>query len=149
VREDELPDIRPLRPDSFVARSPLWSGPDLLGFQAREPADFDWIEQMILTHGYYEHEGVWNLALSSDKQAMAEIMATLRPKQALEIGCPSGTVLHYLAGLGMLCEGIEISRMAIERATRTCGTGSTRAISRRCRSRGRSTSSTGSTSSST
>lgn len=58
LRDDELPDIRSLRPESFVARSPMWSGPDLLAFEVREPADFDWIERMILTHGYYEHEGV-------------------------------------------------------------------------------------------
>jgi len=113
----ELPDLRPLRPDAYVARSPLWSGPDLLAFQAREPADFDWMERMILGHGYYEHEGVWDLALGPDKQAMAEIMAAFRPERALEIGCASGPVLHYLAELGIAGEGIEISRMAIERAS--------------------------------
>jgi hypothetical protein len=116
MREDELPDIRPLRPGSFVARTPLWSGPDLLAFDAREPGDFDWIEEMMLTHGCYEHEGVWDLALGFDKQAMAEIMAAFRPARTLEIGCASGTVLHYLAGLGLPCEGIEISRLAVERA---------------------------------
>jgi Methyltransferase domain len=116
MREDELPDIRPLRPASFVARTPLWSGPDLLAFDAREPGDFDWIEEMILTHRYYEHDGVWDLALGFDKQAMAEIMAAFRPARSLEIGCATGTVLHYLASLGFPCEGIEISRMAVERA---------------------------------
>lgn len=116
MRDDELRDLRPLRPEAYVTRSPLWSGPDLLAFNAREPADFDWIEKMILTHGYYEHEGVWDLALGSDKQAMAEIMAAFRPTRSLEIGCASGTVLHYLAGLGVPCEGVEISRMAVERA---------------------------------
>jgi SAM-dependent methyltransferase len=99
-----------------VARSPLWSGPDLLAFEAREPADFDWIERMILTHGYYEHEGVWDLGLGFDKQVMAEITAAFRPRRSLEIGCATGTVLHYLAGLGVPCEGVEISRMAVERA---------------------------------
>lgn len=116
LRDDELPDIRSLRPESFVARSPMWSGPDLLAFEVRELADFDWIERMILTHGYYEHEGVWDLSLGFDKQAMAEIMAAFRPRRSLEIGCASGTVLHYLAGLGVPCEGVEISRMAVERA---------------------------------
>jgi SAM-dependent methyltransferase len=113
---DELPDLRPLSPESYVARTPLWSGPDLLAFEAREAADFDWIERMILTHGYYEHEGVWDLALGSDKQALAEIIAAFRPERSLEIGCASGAVLHYLAGLGVPCEGVEISRMAVARA---------------------------------
>ena len=99
-----------------MVRSPLWSGPDLLAFDAREPADFDWIEQQILRHGYYEHEGVWDLALSPDKQAMAEIMAAYDPSRALEIGCATGTVLHYLAELGVAAEGVEISHMAVGRA---------------------------------
>jgi hypothetical protein len=71
---------------------------------------------MMLTHGYYEHKGVWDLALGFDKQAMAEIMAAFRPSRSLEIGCASGAVLHYLAGLGVPCEGVEISRTAVERA---------------------------------
>jgi SAM-dependent methyltransferase len=116
VRDDKLPDILPLRPDAYVARSPLWSGPDLLAFHVRESADFDWIERMILTHGYYEHEGVWDLALGVDKEAMAEIMAAFRPRRALEIGCATGTVLHYLAARGVASEGVEISRMAVARA---------------------------------
>ena len=95
----------------------MWSGPDLLAFEVRAPADFDWIERMILTHGYYEHEGVWDLALGPDKQAMAEIMAAFGPGRSLEIGCASGAVLHYLAGLDVLGEGVEISRMAVERAS--------------------------------
>jgi hypothetical protein len=44
VRDDVLPDIRPLRPDSFVPWSPLLNGPDLLAFEARQPDDFDWME---------------------------------------------------------------------------------------------------------
>jgi hypothetical protein len=67
LRDDGLPDLRPLRPESFVGRSPTWGGPDLLAFEAREPGDFDWMERMLLTHGYYEHEGVWDLALGFDK----------------------------------------------------------------------------------
>jgi len=116
VRENELYDLRPLKPDAYVARSPLWTGPDLLAFEARELADFDWMERMILEHGYYEHEGVWDLALGPDKQALAEIMSAFRPQRTLEIGCATGTVLHYLAERGVGCEGIEISRMAVERA---------------------------------
>jgi SAM-dependent methyltransferase len=116
VREEQLKDIRPFKPDQFVQATPLWSGPDLLAFQAREAADFDWVERMILTHGYYEHAGVWDLALSNDKQAMAEIMAMFRPERALEIGCSTGAVLHYLRKLGVPGEGVEISQMAIQRA---------------------------------
>jgi SAM-dependent methyltransferase len=47
---------------------------------------------------------------------MAEIMAMFRPERALEIGCSTGAVLHYLRTLGVSGEGVEISRMAIQRA---------------------------------
>jgi SAM-dependent methyltransferase len=115
-RPVELPDIRPLRPEAYEARSPLWPGDALLVFHAREPTDFDWMEQMILRQGYYENEGVWSLELSRDKRAMAEIMAAFRPRRALELGCATGPVLHYLRAMAVECEGIEISGMAIERA---------------------------------
>jgi SAM-dependent methyltransferase len=99
-----------------VARWPIWPAAELLAFQARVPADFDWLETMIHRHGYYEHEGVWSLELSPDKRAMAEIMAAFRPRRALELGCATGPVLHYLRGLGVDAEGVEVSRMAVERA---------------------------------
>jgi myo-inositol 2-dehydrogenase/D-chiro-inositol 1-dehydrogenase len=71
---------------------------------------------MIHRHGYYEHEGVWSLELGSDKLAMAEIMAAFRPRRALELGCATGPVLHYPRALGVDAEGVEVSRMAVERA---------------------------------
>ena len=47
MRDDVLPAIWPLRPDSFVAWSPLLNGPDPLAFEARQPDDFNWMERMI------------------------------------------------------------------------------------------------------
>jgi SAM-dependent methyltransferase len=99
-----------------VERWPIWPADPLLAFHARTPQDFDWLEAMIHRHGYYEHEGVWSLELSADKRAMAEIMAAFHPRRALELGCATGPVLHYLGGLGVHAEGVEVSRMAVERA---------------------------------
>jgi SAM-dependent methyltransferase len=112
----ELPDLRPLRPECYVVRHRLWSGDDFLAFHAREPEDFDWLEAMILRHGYYEHEGIWCLDVDRDKRAMAEIVAAFAPSRALELGCSNGAVLRCLAELGVSAEGVEISRMAIGRA---------------------------------
>jgi SAM-dependent methyltransferase len=112
----QLPDLRALRPEAYVARWPIWPAAELLAFEARTAEDFDWLETMIHQHGYYEHEGVWSLELSPDKRAMAEIMAAFRPRRALELGCATGPVLHYLCGLGLHAEGVEVSRMAVERA---------------------------------
>lgn len=112
----DLPDIRALRPESYVTRERLWSGEPVLAFTAEAAEDFDWLERMILDNGYYEHEGVWSLDLDQDKRAMAEILAAFRPRQALEIGCSIGAVLQCLKDLDVHGEGVEISRMAIERA---------------------------------
>lgn len=89
-------------------------------FQATEPADFDWLESVILEDGYYEHGGVWTLEPDHDKQVMGELLAAVAPapSRALEIGCSSGTVLSVLRGLGVDAEGIDISRLAYKKAAR-------------------------------
>lgn len=114
----DLPNLRPLSPECYVKREILWSGEPFLGFAARGPEDFDWLERMIIETGYYEHEGVWTQDRSIDKRAMAEIMAAFDPGAGLELGCASGPVLQCLKDLGIYCEGVEISRMAIDRAYR-------------------------------
>jgi SAM-dependent methyltransferase len=89
---------------------PFWA------FDVRDDADFDWLEQQIIANGYYEQVGVWGLELDDDKRIMGELLASLEPERALEIGCSSGTVLGVLVGHGVDAEGIEISRMAYDRA---------------------------------
>jgi SAM-dependent methyltransferase len=114
----DLPDLRALRPERYVTREMLWTGEPVTAFRADEPADFDWLERMILAHGYYERDGIWTPDLNHDKQALAEIVAAFAPRRALELGCGSGPVLEYLRRTGVAAEGVEISRMAIARAPR-------------------------------
>lgn len=86
-------------------------------FAACGPADFDWLEAAILQQGYYELPGVWNFGVDVDKRVMAEIVGTFAPARALEMGCASGAVLECLHDLGILAEGVEISSMALSRAS--------------------------------
>lgn len=90
--------------------SPFWA------FDVRDPSDFDWLETAIIDDGYYEHGGVWNLEPDDDKRIMGSLLASLRPRRALELGCSSGTVLRVLAEHGIEVDGVEISRVAYEHA---------------------------------
>jgi SAM-dependent methyltransferase len=90
--------------------SPFWA------FDVHDPSDFDWLESVIIDDGYYERAGVWTLEPDEDKRIMGELLASLQPRRALEIGCSSGTVLSVLARHGVDAEGVEISRMAYDRA---------------------------------
>jgi SAM-dependent methyltransferase len=90
--------------------SPFWA------FEVHDPSDFDWLEAAIIEDGYYEHVGVWSLEPDDDKRIMGELLATFRPRRALELGCSSGTVLRVLAERGVDADGVDISRMAYEHA---------------------------------
>jgi SAM-dependent methyltransferase len=90
--------------------SPFWA------FDVNDDDDFDWLESAIIDDGYYEHSGVWTLEPDEDKRIMGDLLASLGAYKALELGCSSGTVLSVLASHGVRAEGVEISRMAYERA---------------------------------
>jgi hypothetical protein len=86
-------------------------------FEMETPADSDWLEQAILTNGYYEKPGVWVLEVDFDKRLVAEMLAAFAPAAGLELGCAAGAVLECLQDLGVESEGIDISAMALERAS--------------------------------
>jgi SAM-dependent methyltransferase len=85
-------------------------------FEVRDPSDFDWLEAMIIDDGYYEQAGVWGLEVDEDKRIMGELLASLGPRRALELGCSTGGVLAALLEHGIDAEGVEISRMARDHA---------------------------------
>ena len=115
--EPLLPSLRALRPDSYVETVDRTNGATISAFQARSAADFDWLEDAILANNYYEHPGVWVLGADADKRVVAEMLASFGASRTLELGCASGAVLDCLQQLGVIAEGVEISSMAIERAS--------------------------------
>ncbi len=112
-----IPSLRILRPDRYAATIDRTNDEPIWLFNAQSPSDFDWLEAAILTNGYYEKPGVWNLGIDSDKRMIAEMIASFEPRKALELGCAAGAVLECLAERGIDAEGVEISSMAIARAT--------------------------------
>lgn len=111
-----IQDLRELRPGSFLRVPSVDGSTEHEVFEVTGPQDVDWMEAAILEHGYYEKPGIWSLAMDDDKRRMAALLSGFRPERALEIGCSSGTVLAALATHGVRAEGLEISRMAIQRA---------------------------------
>jgi SAM-dependent methyltransferase len=104
---------RSRRPESyrFDPELSLWT------FTVESDSDFDWLEQVILQDGYYEQPGVWSLVVDTDKRMMAEIIALLCRGRVLEVGCASGALLEGLHDRGLAFDGIDISALAIGRAS--------------------------------
>lgn len=111
----EIQNLRELRPDSYEVVSTSRGDTETV-FTARDPGDFDWLERCILDYDYYEKPGIWTLAVDDDKRTMAAMVACLRPRRVLEIGCSSGAVLSCLRDRDIDAEGVEISAAAIRRA---------------------------------
>jgi hypothetical protein len=116
-REVALPDLRTRRPECYRSSVDRTTGQSIPVFEAAGPSDYDWLEAQIVQNGYYERPGVWNLGVDTDKRVMAEIVASFEPERALELGCAAGAVIECLEGLGVPAEGIEISAMAVARAS--------------------------------
>lgn len=107
-----LPNLQEFRPDKFQNVLQSGSAERINTFIAKEPADFDWLEAMILDYGYYERPGVWSLAIDTDKRIIAEMIFRFASEDILEIGCATGPVLKILREMGVQAEGVEISHMA-------------------------------------
>jgi SAM-dependent methyltransferase len=108
----DLPNLQQLKPEKFDRVSVSYSAEPIMTFRVDAPVDYDWLETMILDHGYYERPGVWSLAIDIDKRIIAEVIGHFAPKRILEIGCATGPVLKLLREMAIEAEGIEISHMA-------------------------------------
>lgn len=89
---------------------------EILVFSIETNDDFDWLEQAILRHGYYEKPNIWSLTVDPDKRFLAEMIQSLEPETFLDVGCANGALLQALDDLGISGEGVEISSFALERA---------------------------------
>ncbi|HET9728607.1 MAG TPA: methyltransferase domain-containing protein [Acidimicrobiia bacterium] len=108
---------RKRRPDHYRLALDLSGTQPFLAFDVRDASDFDWLEAAIIDGGYYEQPGVWSLEVDDDKRVMAQLLADLRPRRALELGCSTGAVIGELVARGVDAYGVEISRMAHDRAS--------------------------------
>ena len=112
-----IPNLVVQRPERYRRTVDRSSGQSILVFDAASAADIDWLEAAIIRNGYYEAPGVWILEVNFDKRVVAEMIAAFAPQRALELGTAAGAVLECLADLGVAAEGVEISAMAIAKAS--------------------------------
>lgn len=116
-RPSSLPSLRSIRPERYRDVVDRSNGQTIPVFEAASNSDFDWLETAIMTNGYYENPGVWNLGIDADKRVIAEIVASFPTTRVLELGCASGAVLECLQDYGVMAEGVEISSMALAHAS--------------------------------
>jgi len=107
--------IRLERPDRYRSVRDI-HGRETWIFEAREAADFDWLESKIVENGYYEKPGVWSFILTEDKRLHAEIVSLFAPSLVLDFGCANGPVMKSLLDLGIPSQGVDISRLALAKA---------------------------------
>ncbi len=112
---DLLP-IRDERPERYGIERRKGTADQVRVFRAAGDADYDWLERKIVANGYYERPGVWSFVIDEDKRLMADIAKELGARTVLDFGCSNGSVLKCLRDLGIDGEGVEISRMALEKA---------------------------------
>jgi len=105
-----LPSLVAMRPHRYRR-----SG-EFLGFIVESYEDYDWLEEMIIEHGYYERPGPWGYGFDQDKKNLANLISLLQPHRVLEVGCGDGGTLHGLRQLGIECIGLDVSTYARERA---------------------------------
>jgi len=104
------------RPDRYCIERNRSGDEKCRFFMAGSAADYDWLEAKIVGNGYYERPGVWSFIIDEDKRMMAEIAAGFGPRRVLDIGCSNGAVLKCLKDKGIDGEGVEVSRIALDKA---------------------------------
>jgi SAM-dependent methyltransferase len=112
----ELLPIKDERPDRFEILTDRSGKEKTWCFRVREESDFDWLERKVIENGYYERPGVWSFIVDEDKRMLADLAAEFGPHSVLDIGCANGAVLKCLLDRGIAGEGVEISRMALDKA---------------------------------
>jgi 2-polyprenyl-3-methyl-5-hydroxy-6-metoxy-1,4-benzoquinol methylase len=117
IRENiQVLPIRDERPENYEAVYDIAGKEKFWVFRVKNDDDFDWLERKIIENAYYERPGVWGFDVDEDKQLLAEIAAEFEPLSVLDFGCANGPILKCLKDKGIYGEGVEISRMALDKA---------------------------------
>jgi len=111
----KLLPIQDERPESYAILPSREGKEKIRVFRAAVEGDFDWLERKVIENGYYERPGVWSFFIDEDKRMMADIAAEFEPGSVLDFGCANGAVLKCLQDKGIFGEGVEISRMALDK----------------------------------
>jgi len=108
--------IKDEKPDQYSTGHNRVTNEQVWVFRVQETEDFDWLENKIIDNGYYERQGVWMMDIDDDKKLLAEIILEFHPQRVLDFGCANGAIMKCLKDRGVGVEGVEISRMALDKA---------------------------------
>jgi len=107
----QLPDLVQLYPERYEVETTPYGVPMIL-FKADSDADFDFMEQTIAKHRYYDGMGVWGVKIDVDKLVTAALVHGMGAKSCLELGCFTGAVISQLEEAGIEVVGLDVSHVA-------------------------------------
>jgi hypothetical protein len=107
----QLPDLVQLHPERYERETTSYGVPMIL-FKADSDADFDFMEQAIARHRYYDSFGVWGGKIDLDKRITAALVQGMGASSCLELGCFSGAVISLLDDAGVDVVGLDVSHLA-------------------------------------
>jgi hypothetical protein len=106
-----LPDLVQLYPERYERETTPYGVPMTL-FKADSDADFDFMENAIAHHRYYDGIGVWGLKIDLDKIVTAALVQGMGAASCLELGCFTGAVISQLEKAGVDVVGLDVSHLA-------------------------------------
>ncbi|MDB5950031.1 MAG: Methyltransferase type 12 [Massilia sp.] len=107
----QLPDLVQLHPERYERETTSYGVPMIL-FKADSDADFDFLEQAITRHRYYDALGVWGAKIDLDKRITAALVQGMGATSCLELGCFTGAVISLLDEAGVDVVGLDVSHLA-------------------------------------
>ncbi|MYM26515.1 methyltransferase domain-containing protein [Duganella sp. FT135W] len=107
----QLPDLVQLYPERYE-REMAPNGVPMILFKADSNADFDFMENAITEHRYYDGIGVWGAKIDLDKNVTAALVQGMGAKSCLELGCFTGAVISQLEQAGVDVVGLDVSHVA-------------------------------------
>jgi SAM-dependent methyltransferase len=107
----QLPDLVQLYPERYERETTPYGVPMIL-YKADSDADFDFMEQAIAQHRYYDGMGVWGVKIDLDKRITAALVQGLGATSCLELGCFTGAVISLLEEAGVDVVGLDVSHVA-------------------------------------
>ncbi|GEM_PF-714989 len=107
----QLPDLVRRYPERYERETTSYGVPMIL-FKADSDADFDFMEQAIAQHRYYDGMGVWGVKIDLDKRITAALVKGLGATSCLELGCFTGAVISLLEEAGIDVLGLDVSHLA-------------------------------------
>lgn len=107
----QLPDLVQLYPERYEHETTPYGVPMIL-YKADSDADFDFMEQAIAHHRYYDGMGVWGVKIDLDKRVTAALVQGMGATSCLELGCFTGAVISQLEAAGIDVVGLDVSHMA-------------------------------------